>query len=198
MILRSFLKKGLSLVFSVLSSPLLLVYFSLSSIFGKSNCFPGLSQLISLVPGKTGSYFRASIYRYVLTKCDQDVVISFATLFSQVDSEIGSGTYIGPQCNIGRSRIGKNCLIGSGVHILSGKQQHSFDRIDIPIKDQGGRLVKIDIGEGVWIGNGSIVMAEIGSHSIVGAGSVVINAVAPFSIVAGNPAAIIGSREEHE
>ena len=84
--------------------------------------------------------------------------------------------------------------MGSGVHILSGKQQHAISSLDTPIKDQGGKLTKIEIGDDCWIGNGAIIMANVGRQSIVAAGAVVVSPVEERVIVAGNPAAVIKNR----
>ena len=130
--------------FVVLVLPLLILFF-LSSIFFKDELFASFSQLLSLLPGKTGSYLRIAFYRYTMSHCHPNVVISFAALFSQRDMDIEEGVYIGPQCNIGMSRIGKNTLLGSGVHIMSGKGQHIFEDLDTPILHQGGVYKKISI-----------------------------------------------------
>lgn len=89
----------------------------------------------------------------------------------------------------------KNTLLGSGVHIMSGKKQHHINDLETPIKDQGGDYEKIVIGEDCWIGNGALVMADIGEHSIIGAGSVVVDKIPPFSIAVGNPAKVIQTRK---
>ncbi len=179
---------------TVLIFPLYLCFRMFSFIADKNALFSSFAQFLSLIPGKTGSYLRNSFYHLVMTKCDHGVVISFGSLFSQLDTEIGQGVYIGPQCNIGTCKIGENCLLGSGVHILSGKQQHAISSLDTPIKDQGGKLTKIEIGDDCWIGNGAIIMANVGRQSIVAAGAVVVSPVEERVIVAGNPAAVIKNR----
>jgi len=133
-----------------------------------------------------------------MTKCHANCLIGFATVFSHRDTEILEGVYIGPQCNIGKSRIEKNCLLGSGVHILSGKGQHNFDDLDTPIQEQGGTFEKIIIGEDTWIGNGAIVLANIGKKCVIGAGAVVIKDIPDYSIVGGNPAKILKTRLKAE
>lgn len=193
--MKSIIKLCLRLFFILLSFPLIIAFKVLILISSKDHTLAGFSQLLSLFPGKTGSYLRAAFYRYTLTQCDQDVVIGFGVLLSQQDTEIQSGSYIGPQSNLGRCKIEKNCLLGSAVHILSGKGQHNFDDLESPLREQGGVFTKVVIGEDTWIGNGSLVMANIGKKCIVGAGSVVINDVPDYSIVAGNPAKIIKSRQ---
>lgn len=130
-----------------------------------------------------------------MTRCSSQCAILFGTLFSQTDTEIGSGVYIGPFCNIGRSRIGDHCTLGSNVHILSGRKQHNFSDTKAPVQEQGGVLEKVCIGEDTWIGNGALIMADVGKKCIVGAGSVVINNVGDYSIVAGNPARLIRKRD---
>ncbi|MGI9289210.1 MAG: acyltransferase [Pseudomonadales bacterium] len=156
--------------------------------------FQSFSQFLSIMPGKFGVYARAAFYSLACTKTSSDICISFLTLLSHADTEIEQGVYIGPQGNIGKCRIGKNCLFGSGVHILSGKSQHDFSDINTPIQEQGGNFVKITIGEDSWVGNNAVVMANVGPKCVVAAGSVVTRDVEEFSIVAGNPATIIKKR----
>ena len=176
---------------TVLMLPFSLSYLLLKRILGKDPLVSAYSQFLSLLPGKTGGYLRAGFYRFVITACSPDAVISFGVLFSQQDTEIESGVYIGPQCNIGKCKIGKNTLLGSGVHIMSGKGQHNFSDPTKPIKDQGGVYSKVSIGENCWVGNGALIMANVGQGSIVAAGSVVIDDVPEGVIVGGNPAKVL-------
>ena len=192
--MKLYIKKIVNLLSFIVISPLFLVYFALK-ITLNINCFSGFSQFMSLFPGKVGSYLRVAFYRATMTKCEFNSVIHFGTLFSQEDTEISDGVYIGAQCNIGKSRIGKNTLIASGVHIMSGKNQHNFDDLETPIQQQGGVFEKITIGEDCWIGNGSLIMANIGNQCIVGAGSVVTKDVPDFAIVVGNPATVVRYRK---
>lgn len=160
--------------------------------------FAGLSQTMSLIPGKTGSYLRVAFFHSSMTRCAPDSYIGFGTLFSQSDTEIGSGVYIGPQCNIGRCHVGANTLLASGVHVMSGTRQHVFDELDIPIRDQGGEFHKVHIGEDCWVGNGALVMANLGKHCVIGAGAVVTSDIPDFAIAVGNPARIVRSRKHDE
>ena len=195
--MKWYIKPVVRLIATVSISPLIISYKIISQIGDQNEIFATYSQFLSLLPGKVGSYIRVGFYRYVMTKCDPDCLISFATIFSQVDTEIESGTYIGPQCNVGMCKIEKNCLIGSGVHILSGKNQHIYKELSRPIREQGGRFDKIIVGEDTWVGNGAIIMANIGKKCVVAAGSVVVSEVKSFTVVGGNPAIVIKNRKDN-
>lgn len=194
MSIRTAIKTTLQILSACIIAPFTLSYYLLALAASKDALLTAYSQLLSLLPGKLGVYLRAGFYRFTLTKCSPDAVVSFAVLLSQKDIEISPGVYIGPQCNIGKCSIGDDTLLGSGVHIMSGKGQHNFDQIDVPIREQGGRFVKVTIGQNCWIGNGALVMSNIGNNCIVAAGSVVVDDVPDNTIVAGNPAKIIKTR----
>lgn len=195
--MKQAVKLALHGVAKIVVLPLLIVDITLSKLLNHHGFFSFCSQLLSLLPGKSGNYLRKAYYSSAMTHCSHDCLIGFATLFSQRDTEILENVYIGPQCNIGKSKIGAACLLGSGVHILSGKNQHHHEDIHTPIQEQGGSYEKINIGQDTWIGNNSVIMANIGKKCIVGAGSVVTKDVPDYSIVAGNPAKIIKSRLEN-
>ena len=192
--MKEVVKRIVFCISALLVLPITLLCLIFGGVFGKDQAVASCSQFLSLFPGKLSVYIRAGFYRFILTRCSPDAVISFLVLFSQQDTEIASGVYIGPQCNIGRCSIGENSLIGSSVHIMSGKGQHNFSDLNTPIKYQGGTLEKVLIGSNCWIGNGAMIMANVGANCIIGAGSVVINTIPPNSIVVGNPARVIKSR----
>lgn len=175
--------------------PLFAVYELMSLSGNRDSVFWACSQLLSLLPGKFGNVLRGAFYRLAMTSCSQESAICFGTIFAQQDTEIGRGVYIGPQCNIGKCKIENDCTLGSGVHILSGKQQHGFQNLEAPIREQGGILEKVVIGEDSWIGNCNVVMANVGRKCIIGAGSVVTKDIEPYSIAAGNPARVLRKRE---
>ncbi len=192
--LKSTSKKIIELIFLLFVLPYFVIYFMLSFLFNRDTIFWAFSQLLSLVPGASGSWMRKSFYRLTMLKCDKNCAILFGTIFAQVDTEISRGVYIGPNCNIGKCKIEDDCTIGSNVHIMSGRGQHNFNDLEKPIREQGGFYEKVVIGEDTWIGNCAIVMANVGRKCIIGAGSVVTKDVEDYSVVAGNPAHLIRVR----
>jgi len=192
--MKKLAKVCIDFITTLLISPFIVLNSLSKKIGSNESTFVFCSQMLSLIPGKLGNYLRKNFFRFSMEYCDADCLIGFATLFSHSDTEIHKNVYIGPQCNIGKSKIEKNALLGSGVHILSGKGQHNFDDLDTPIQEQGGHFNKITIGEDTWIGNGAIIMANIGKKCVIGAGSVVIKDIPDYSIVGGNPAKLLKSR----
>ncbi len=194
--MKFFFKSLLSLICRILVFPLYLQTKFLGLFLKTDQPFQMSSHIVSLFPGVLGNYLRKEFYRLTLARCASDICVEFGTIIHQASVELGQHVYIGCNCSIGECVIEDEVLIGSNVDIISGKHQHYFDKLDVPIREQGGRLEKITIGRDSWIGNSAVVMANIGEQSIVAAGSVVVHDVPPCSIVAGNPARIIGKRGE--
>jgi virginiamycin A acetyltransferase len=194
---RKILKRTVKNIFLLLMLPEYLLYELLCVFANRDSTFQSFSQALSLIPGKLGIYARAAFYRLACTDTSDEVSIGFLSVLSHCNTTISHGVYIGPQCNVGKCTIGANTLLGSGVHILSGKNQHNFSKHDKPIQEQGGSFEKITIGEDCWVGNGAIVMANLPDHSIVAAGGVYVTEIQePWTIVGGNPASIIKSRRQ--
>jgi len=195
--MRHTLKRTIKNLFLLLALPLYGIYLLLSLLGNPDGTFQTFSQIFSLIPGKLGIYFRAAFYRLACPDTSDEILIGFLTVFSHRDTSIRKGVYIGPQCNIGKCTISENTLLGSGVHILSGNQQHSYSDSQRPIQQQAGKYTKVKIGEDCWLGNGSIVMANLPDHSIVAAGAVYVSEIQePWTIMGGNPARIIKNRHQ--
>jgi acetyltransferase-like isoleucine patch superfamily enzyme len=156
--------------------------------------FRGTSQFLSLLPGVVGDYIRREFYRLALDECASDCQIVFGTLFASSAARVARGVYVGSYCVIGDVHIGRDVLLGSNVHLLSGTKQHGIEDLDLPIRLQRGVLKLIRIGDDTWIGNGSIVMADVGAKCVIGAGSVVVSDIPDYSIAAGNPARVLRRR----
>ena len=153
--------------------------------------------------------------------------ISHATVFegqnkvgekTYFDGAIGYGSYIGKNCTIKKTKIGRFCSIGDGVSALSSSHPSSVFVSTCPMfyslmKQNGETFVDkqkysensyVDenlsysciIGNDVWIGSGAIIIAgvSIGDGAIIGAGSIVTHDVEPYAIVVGVPAKTIKYR----
>jgi virginiamycin A acetyltransferase len=194
---RTLAKRFLDWIAAAIVSPVAVHFFVWAYLRRghRDQVFQGHSQLMSLLPGITGNFLRRAFYKLTLLDCAPDCCISFGTTFATPDVSIGRGVYIGTFCNIGHADIGPDVLIGTGVMITSGRQQHYFSRLDIAIRLQGGENARVTIGRDCWLGNGAVVMADLAEQSIVSAGSVVTHAAAPRSILTGNPARVVAVRE---
>jgi acetyltransferase-like isoleucine patch superfamily enzyme len=156
--------------------------------------FGGCSELLSLVPGKPGVFLRRAFYRMTLDRCATDCHIGFGTTISHPDTEIHPGVMVGSRCTVGKSVLERDATVGSNVDILSGRHQHGFGRLDVPIQGQGGCFRRVVIGRNSWVGNSAVVMADVGAHCVIGAGSVVVRPIPEGSVAAGNPAAVKRTR----
>ena len=112
----------------------------------------------------------------------------------RLDERVAISPYAQIGADGGSIEIGACTAIGPGAIIRAAN--HAYDRLDIPIMDQGHTPGTIKIGPDVWIGANAVITANvtIGQGAIVGAGAVVTHDVPPYSIVGGVPAKVIGQR----
>jgi acetyltransferase-like isoleucine patch superfamily enzyme len=167
-----------------------LVLFSRLSDFVFLTC----SQLLAFVPYVIGTIVRYEFYRFTLTRCGRNVMVGFGTIFLYRDVSIGDNVLIGMYNTIHYCDFGSYVLTAEGCRFLSGAKYHNFDRTDIPMALQGGKLRRIRVADDCWVGTNAIVMASIQRGAIVGAGAVVTEGVTEYQIVGGVPARQIGSR----
>jgi acetyltransferase-like isoleucine patch superfamily enzyme len=159
--------------------------------------FPYVSEALSRLPFSPGWKLRRAIYARVLPHVGQDVVLNFGVVLEDQRTTFGDDVWISVDSYVDYAVIGSHVLIGQHVVILSGRRHHKFDRVDVPIKQQGNPPKEpLSIGDGAWIGGNATVMADVGRDAIVGAGSVVVNPVPDYAVVAGNPARFIRDRRE--
>ena len=111
--------------------------------------------------------------------------------------EIGDRSGIGVDCALyGPVQIGADVMMGPEVLVFTAN--HRFDRLDLPMLDQGYDAPRtVVVGDDAWIGQRAILLpgVRIGRGAIVGAAAVVTRDVPDFAIVGGNPARVIGSRK---
>jgi acetyltransferase-like isoleucine patch superfamily enzyme len=107
---------------------------------------------------------------------------------------------IGDGCLIGRGSavvghlsidIGSDVFFGMNVYVTD--QNHGYERLDIPISQQIMPERPVTIGNGSWLGHGTVVLpgASIGSHVVVGANSVVTGALPDNCVAVGAPARVL-------
>jgi len=158
--------------------------------------FPFVSEALSLVPFSLGWKLRRAVYARLLGSMGRDAVLHFGVSIEDPRTRIGENVWVSVRCYLDYVEIEDAVLIGPHAVLLSGGRAHRFDRLDVPIKDQGNLPKEpLRIGRGAWIGANATVMAEVGHDAIVGAGAVVTKPVLPYAVVAGNPARLVKMRE---
>ena len=126
---------------------------------------------------------------------------------SGVLTKLGIGFEMGANSNLGDFSfvgaaggviIGSNVLGGQRVSFHS--ENHRYERIEVPMKEQGVTSQGIRVEDDCWLGSGAILLdgVTIGRGSIVAAGSVVTHSVEPLSIVGGAPARLLRRRGSQE
>lgn len=116
--------------------------------------------------------------------------------FISKDTQIGDYSYIGYDCFITKTEIGRYVSIANGVQI--GQGEHDLSRISnsSSFYDEPYNVLteqKCIIESDVWIGAGSIIRrgVTIGTGAIIGANSFVNKDIPPFAIAVGSPAKIV-------
>lgn len=170
-------------------------------------------------------------HRYRI-KLHKNVTVSFDTqIEGQVvvnrncnisGSYIGLGTFIAPNSQLIRARIGKFCSIGKNVQTRFGlhpsrkfvsthpaffslEKKAGFTLVDKQMFEEHLYIDKekkylVEIGSDVWIGNDVRLMdgVRVGDSAVIGLGSIVTKDVEPFSINVGIPSKKIGYRFNKE
>ena len=112
---------------------------------------------------------------------------------------------IGDRCLIGKGsaivghlaiEIGNDVWTGHNVYITD--QNHGYDDVTRPISQQTMPEQPVVIGDGSWLGYGTVVRpgARIGRHVTVGANSVVVGELPDYCVAVGAPATVIRRYEE--
>ena len=114
--------------------------------------------------------------------------------------------------------IGDRCLIGKGSgivghfsieigddvwtghHVYITDQNHGYEDVTVPLSQQTQPERPVRIGDGSWLGHGTVVLpgSTIGRHVAIGANSVVTGDIPDFSVAVGNPARVIRRYVEGE
>lgn len=112
---------------------------------------------------------------------------------------------IGDRCLIGRGSgiVGHYSIdigddVWTGHHVYITDQNHGYADLDLPISQQSMPERPVRIGNGSWLGHGSVVLpgADIGAHVVIGANSVVTGRIPDYSVAVGAPARVIRDMRE--
>jgi virginiamycin A acetyltransferase len=196
--MREAVKRVVRVLAFVAVAPQLMSFAVRSRIVGRDRALEGSTQALALVPGLVGQYLRRAFLAHAIASCHETAAISFGTIFSQAGARIDAHVYVGAHCFLGLVCIERDVLIGSAVHVTSGRHTHGTADTSTPIREQAGERTVVRIGEGAWIGSGAIVMADVGRHAVIGAGSVVTQPIPDGVVAAGVPARVIRARTPAE
>lgn len=156
-----------------------------------------LPSSTSLFFGKSSRKIRYVCVKKIFKKCGKNVNINRLAFFgSGVNIEIGDNSGLGVNCLVPSNvNIGANVMIAPNCIILNTK--HNFDRVDIPMIDQGTSEAKPTVIEDdVWIGQNVILTPgrHVKKGTIIASGCVLSKDFPEYSIVGGNPSHLIRSR----
>jgi acetyltransferase-like isoleucine patch superfamily enzyme len=90
--------------------------------------------------------------------------------------------------------VGATSILADWIYVCDF--DHRYDRLDVPIKDQGIVKSPVRIGGDVWIGEKATVLrgVDIGHGSVVASHCLVNTDIPPFSIAVGVPVRVVKSR----
>jgi carbonic anhydrase/acetyltransferase-like protein (isoleucine patch superfamily) len=141
-----------------------------------------------------GILLRRVWYRKTLKACGRNFTVDWLAVVRTQRSEVGHHCTLGVGNWISWVKLGNDVITGNNVTILSGREQHHFERLDKPIREQGGKKRQVVIGNDVWVGAHTIIMADVSPGTVIGAGSVVTHTYEHNSVLAGVPAKRLRNR----
>lgn len=183
-----------------------------------ANCWKSLSTLAAIGPDsrrakRFGAFGDHSIICFPPTTIfnEQYIHIGSNTMIGE-HVALSAGMMPGQLCVTNPVvKIGDRCLIGrgsgivghysidigndvwTGHHVYITDQNHAYQQIDVPISQQTQPERAVAIGDGSWIGYGSVILpgSIIGKHVAIGANSVVTGMIPDYSVAVGAPAKVI-------
>lgn len=145
---------------------------------------------------KSAKKIRVFFARKILKKAGKNINIERGAVFNG-NCILGNNSNIGVNCELnGAVEIGNDVMMGPEVVIYTRNHSHSGKK---PMNQQGyEEEKKVIIGNDVWIGRRVIILPGviIPNGCVIGAGAIVTKNFPEYSIIGGNPAKVIGKREE--
>lgn len=181
-------------------------------------CSKWLQRVASISPSnsqgkKFGAFGERSLIMWKPTTIfnEQFIEIGVDTLIGP-DVSLSAGMVPGQECiTYPVVSIGDRCLIGrgsgivghfsieigndvwTGHHVYITDQNHGYEDLTKPISQQSQPERAVKIGDGSWLGYGTVVLpgVTIGKHVVIGANSVVTRDIPDYSVAVGSPAKVI-------
>lgn len=169
------------------------------SFLNSEETFQYVNAILMRIPGALGIKLRARILSHFFCKFGKNVSISRYSRFTGFRKlTVGDNVVISRNNFIqasGGVNIGNNVVLGSDVKIWS--INHNFDRIDLPIFNQGHSHASVKIEDDVYLSDNVFVMPGVHlPRGCVVLACSVVNAkkYSPNSVLAGYPCKVIGTR----
>lgn len=157
--------------------------------------------LISQVPGRFGNLIRGRYLSRRFKSAGTNLQIYAGNRFRSMENlivgdnvELGYDNFIQA---LGGVTLGDNVMLGPGAKIWS--VNHNYKDKDTYIREQGQTKSPVIIGNDVWICSDVFIAPGVilPDGVVVSSGAVVgVKKFPPYSIIAGNPARVIGFRED--
>lgn len=148
--------------------------------------------------GRMSQKLRYFCCRHIFKSIGRNVNIERGAFFGNGrEIVIGDNSGLGVNCTVPNNIvIGNNVMMGPNCYILN--QNHTFDRLDIPMWQQGYTMSKqVIIEDDVWIGR-NVTMTpgrHISKGTIIGACCLLCKDFPEYSVIGGNPSKLIKSRK---
>ena len=135
-----------------------------------------------------------------------DVMIGpYSVIRASMLSRLGEGVRIGKGSAMdaysyigagGGVFIGDSVIMGQ--HVSFHAENHQYDRLDVPIREQGITRKGIVIEDDCWVGSNVTFLdgVRVGRGCVIAAGTIVRGEIPAYSVVAGVPGRVIKSRKE--
>ncbi len=130
----------------------------------------------------------------------KNVILARNTVLSckNGDIRIGDNTNISMNCLIHSESnvvLGSKILVAAYCYLVGGGA-HDFDRVDVPIIQQGSTSAGITLEDGAWLAARVTILdgVTIGHDAVIGASALVKSDIPPYGIAVGSPAKVVKSR----